>query len=49
MNEREILEGAEERIARYRMGEAMLKVIDGGGNPMEGVPVTINQIRSYFP
>jgi len=48
MNEREILEGAEERIARYRMGEAMLKVIDGGGNPMEGVPVTVSQIRHEF-
>lgn len=48
MNEREILEGAEERIARHRMGDARVRLLDENGNPMGGVRVSVKQIRHEF-
>jgi len=48
MTEKEILEGREERIPQYRMGEAKVRVVDEDGNPLAGIPVTVSQIKHDF-
>ncbi|MFQ6040586.1 MAG: endo-1,4-beta-xylanase [Candidatus Poribacteria bacterium] len=48
MTAREILAGREERIAQYRVGEAKVRVVDGDGEPLSGIPITVRQIKHDF-
>ncbi len=42
------LRAAREGIRNHRMGDATLRLVDGGGNPLKGVSVAIEQQRHAF-
>ena len=49
ISEDEILSQAEARIEKYRMGEAVLRLVDDSGNPPRaGIRVHIEQVRHKF-
>ena len=48
MSERELLDGAEERVERYRKSDAVFRVVDGKGTPVPGAAVHVEQLRHAF-
>jgi len=45
---RDLLAGSEERIARYRMGDAELNILDPAGRPIPSALVRVDQISHHF-
>lgn len=48
LSSQEILEQARERIEKYRKSDVSIKVIDGSGNPLSGLKVSVVQAGSAF-
>jgi len=48
LSEEKIFEGAEDRIERYRKGNAVITVTDSHGKPITGAHITVNQAKHDF-
>jgi endo-1,4-beta-xylanase len=48
LSEKEILESADDRIQKHRMGDVIAKVIDSEGNPVPDAESTVQQTRHEF-
>lgn len=47
-SEEEILAGAADRIERHRKADGVVEVVDGGGKPVAGAAVRVEQVRHAF-
>jgi hypothetical protein len=48
MDEARLLDGAEERIEQHRKAEAVVRVVDGQGEPVPGARLVAEQVQHAF-